>query len=103
MNVVSSEGHYFYKQTTDDDTVCGVYIFTEPDRTVEIHFNYVDVPCENGGLVSVRRKITPNNCTRLLVIPKRELVTVIRRWLGLEWGVIGLEKLGSTEQVVSCF
>lgn len=53
MSVVSSEGHYFYKSVSDDETVCGVYIFTEPDRTVELHFNYLDVSCENGGLVSV--------------------------------------------------
>ncbi|GLV42103.1 uncharacterized protein CBL_04938 [Carabus blaptoides fortunei] len=54
MTVVSSEGHYFYKSPNEDDTVCGIYFFTEPDHTVEIYFNYLDVPCEDSGLVSYR-------------------------------------------------
>jgi hypothetical protein len=52
--VTSEEGQFFLKSTADDaSTVCGVYIVTEPDRLVEVHFDYLDVPCENGGLVSV--------------------------------------------------
>lgn len=53
MVVTSTEGHYFYKSDDEDEKVCGVYIFTEPDRTVEIYFNYLDVPCEDNALVSV--------------------------------------------------
>jgi hypothetical protein len=30
-----------------------VYFVTDPDRKVEVHFDYLDVPCQNGGLVSV--------------------------------------------------
>jgi hypothetical protein len=52
--VTSEEGQFFHKSTADDaSTVCGVYILTDPDRRVEVHFDYLDVPCENRGLVSV--------------------------------------------------
>ncbi|GFG36032.1 hypothetical protein Cfor_01375, partial [Coptotermes formosanus] len=51
--VTSEEGQFFHKSTADDaSTVCGVYILTDPDRRVEVHFDYLDVPCENRGLVS---------------------------------------------------
>lgn len=53
MTVTSEEGHYFYKAGTDDVTVCGVYLLTDPDKLVEIYFDYIDVPCETGGLISV--------------------------------------------------
>ncbi|XP_075231482.1 corticotropin-releasing factor-binding protein [Lycorma delicatula] len=52
MLVTSEEGHYYYKSSTDDVTVCGVYLLTDPDKVVEIYFDYIDLPCETGGLVS---------------------------------------------------
>lgn len=93
MSVVSSDGHYFYKQTTNEETVCGIYIFTDPDRSVEVHFNYLDVSCENGGLVSVSISIG--------VTPGWSFITnsvtfSVRRWLGIEWGILPVER-GSSQ------
>lgn len=56
--MTSDEGDFYHKATSVDGTACGVYIVSEPDQRIEIHFNYLDVPCENGGLVSVRYSIT---------------------------------------------
>lgn len=51
--MTSDEGDFYHKSILADGTACGAYIFSEPDQTIEVHFNYVDVPCDNGGLVSV--------------------------------------------------
>lgn len=51
--VTSEEGHFYYKATGDESTVCGVYLLTDPDKMVEIYFDYLDVPCQTGGLISV--------------------------------------------------
>ena len=57
--VTSEEGQFFFKSTADDaSTLCGVYIITEPDQRVEVHFDYLDVPCEGSGLVSVSGSMT---------------------------------------------
>lgn len=57
--VTSEEGQFFLKSTADDaSTVCGVYFVTEPDQRVEVHFDYLDVPCEGSGLVSVSGSMT---------------------------------------------
>lgn len=53
--MTSEEGDYYHKALSVDGQACGVYIFGEPDQNIEIRFNYLDVPCENGGLVSVRQ------------------------------------------------
>lgn len=53
MAVTSEEGEFFYKAVEDGAAVCGVYFITDPDRRVEVHFGYLDVPCQDGGLVSV--------------------------------------------------
>jgi hypothetical protein len=58
--VTSEEGQFFLKATGDTSMVCGMYIITDPDRRVEVHFEYLDVPCENGGLVSVSGKLRFN-------------------------------------------
>ncbi|XP_023709298.1 corticotropin-releasing factor-binding protein isoform X2 [Cryptotermes secundus] len=50
--VTSEEGQFFLKAADDTSTVCGMYIITDPDRRVEVHFEHLDVPCQNGGLVS---------------------------------------------------
>ena len=52
--MTSDEGDFYHKSTLADGTACGAYIFSEPDEIIEVHFSYLDVPCENGGLVSVR-------------------------------------------------
>lgn len=55
MHLVSEEGVFYYKEMTNPDgSVCGIYIYGEPDQIVEIQFNYLDVTCENGGLVVVK-------------------------------------------------
>lgn len=51
--MTSEEGQFFHKATLADGTACGIYIFSELDQRIEVNFNYLDVPCENGGLVSV--------------------------------------------------
>lgn len=53
IHVTSEEGRFFYKALQDSDQVCGVYFLTDPDKIVEVHFEYFDVPCQEGGLVSV--------------------------------------------------
>ncbi|XP_046426662.1 corticotropin-releasing factor-binding protein [Neodiprion fabricii] len=52
MHVASEPGHYVYKSPSNDQTACGVYFLTDPDRLVELHFTSFDVPCDRGGLVS---------------------------------------------------
>lgn len=55
MHLVTEEGEFYYKEMTNPDgSVCGIYFYGEPDQIVEIQFNYLDVTCENGGLVVVR-------------------------------------------------
>lgn len=51
----SEEGQYYYKaHSQQEGNTCGVYFFTDPDKRIELHFNYLDVECDNGGLVSVK-------------------------------------------------
>uniref|UniRef100_A0A8D8V560 Corticotropin-releasing factor-binding protein n=1 Tax=Cacopsylla melanoneura TaxID=428564 RepID=A0A8D8V560_9HEMI len=52
MLVTSKEGHFFHKSRSPEATACGVYLLTDPDKLVEVYFDYLDVPCETGGLVS---------------------------------------------------
>lgn len=54
MTVWSEEGHLYYKSRTNDPTVCGIYITAKPEQTVHVYFDYVDVPCNSGGLIAVR-------------------------------------------------
>ncbi|XP_023310441.1 corticotropin-releasing factor-binding protein isoform X2 [Anoplophora glabripennis] len=53
IHMTSEEGDFYHKATIVDGNACGAYIFGEPDQIIEIRFNYLDVPCENGGLVAV--------------------------------------------------
>jgi len=53
MTVWSEEGHLYYKSSTNDPTVCGIYIIAKPEQTVHVYFDYVDVPCNTGGLIAV--------------------------------------------------
>ncbi|XP_050343483.1 corticotropin-releasing factor-binding protein [Nymphalis io] len=50
--VTSEEGELFFKSPSDEPTVCGIYMIAEPDKRIQVIFNYLDVPCENGGLVA---------------------------------------------------
>lgn len=52
MLVTSKEGHFFFKSRSTEPVACGVYLLTDPDKIVEVYFDYLDVPCETGGLVS---------------------------------------------------
>ncbi|KAG5872941.1 hypothetical protein JTB14_027431 [Gonioctena quinquepunctata] len=51
--MTSEEGEYYHKAGAVDGQACGAYIFSEPDQLIEIHLNYLNVPCEKGGLISV--------------------------------------------------
>ncbi|XP_063705987.1 corticotropin-releasing factor-binding protein [Culicoides brevitarsis] len=71
MDVRSDEGIYKYTKTIDYNSeknhsnfidvsevadsmrVCGLYLFTDPDKIIEIFIRQLDVDCEFGGLVSV--------------------------------------------------
>ncbi|XP_037296706.1 corticotropin-releasing factor-binding protein-like [Manduca sexta] len=50
--VTSEEGELFFKSPSDEPSVCGIYMIAEPDKRIEVIFNYLDVPCEDGGLVA---------------------------------------------------
>ncbi|XP_013165114.1 PREDICTED: corticotropin-releasing factor-binding protein isoform X2 [Papilio xuthus] len=50
--VTSDEGELFFKSPSDEPSVCGIYMIAEPDKKIQVTFNYLDVPCENGGLVA---------------------------------------------------
>ncbi|XP_065170123.1 corticotropin-releasing factor-binding protein [Atheta coriaria] len=53
IHMSSEEGQYYYKaHSQQEGNTCGVYFFTDPDKRIELHFNYLDVECDNGGLVS---------------------------------------------------
>ncbi|XP_048520060.1 corticotropin-releasing factor-binding protein isoform X2 [Dendroctonus ponderosae] len=54
VHMISEEGVFYHKaKTTPDGLACGIYIFGASNQKVEIHFNYLNVPCENGGLIAV--------------------------------------------------
>jgi hypothetical protein len=72
MHVTSEEGIFTYRKAlrkqpraydgmhlVDSDQsepqVCGVYFMTDPDKVVEVEVEYMDVSCELGGLLGVRR------------------------------------------------
>ncbi|XP_032513099.2 corticotropin-releasing factor-binding protein [Danaus plexippus] len=50
--VTSEEGELFFKSPSDEPIVCGIYMIADPDKRIQVIFNYLDVPCENGGLVA---------------------------------------------------
>ncbi|XP_049770633.1 corticotropin-releasing factor-binding protein [Schistocerca cancellata] len=66
VTVTSEGGQFFYKAgpppppphgvltpgAAPEVPVCGVYLLADPDRAIEVHFDFLDVPCETGGLVS---------------------------------------------------
>lgn len=52
MLVTSEPGHYFFKAAGDDPTVCGVYLMTDPDKIIQLQFDFLDLPCNSGGLVA---------------------------------------------------
>jgi hypothetical protein len=70
MTVTSDEGQFFHKAADDSAAVCGVYFITDPERTVELHFDYLDVPCDSGGLVTVSQELrAPYTRTAVLTAP----------------------------------
>jgi hypothetical protein len=56
MTVMSEEGNYYFKGDTGGE-VCGLYLLTDPDRRVHLTLNYADIPCAQGGLISVSRRL----------------------------------------------
>ncbi|XP_065212220.1 corticotropin-releasing factor-binding protein [Planococcus citri] len=56
MTVTSEKGHYYYKATREmyelENAACGVYMMANPDEVIQIHFDYIDMPCENNEIVS---------------------------------------------------
>ncbi|XP_050664481.1 corticotropin-releasing factor-binding protein isoform X2 [Leptidea sinapis] len=50
--VTSEEGELFFKSPSNEPVVCGIYMIAEPDKRIQVTFNYLDVPCDNGGLVA---------------------------------------------------
>ncbi|XP_063377019.1 corticotropin-releasing factor-binding protein [Cydia fagiglandana] len=50
--MTSDEGEIFFKSPSDEPVVCGIYMIADPDQRIQVTFNYLDVPCENGGLVA---------------------------------------------------
>ncbi|EFN70026.1 Corticotropin-releasing factor-binding protein [Camponotus floridanus] len=53
MFVTSENGPFSYISPSDSDDVCGIYFLTDPDRTIEVHFESFDVPCDHHGLLAV--------------------------------------------------
>lgn len=50
--VTAEEGELFFKSPSDEPSVCGIYMIAEPDKRIHVTFKYLDVPCDNGGLVA---------------------------------------------------
>lgn len=46
------EGVFYYKSKGKGDT-CGLFFITDPDKSIKITINYLDVECLQGGLISV--------------------------------------------------
>lgn len=55
----------YYKSQTNDPTVCGIYIIAKPEQTVHVYFDYVDVPCNTGGLIAVSANERSDTYVRL--------------------------------------
>lgn len=57
MTVTSEKGHYYYKAQEDsyilESYTCGVYLMANPDEIIQVHFDYIDMSCENNEIVSV--------------------------------------------------
>ncbi|CAL1676542.1 unnamed protein product [Lasius platythorax] len=77
MFVTSESGPFSYVSTSNSDDVCGIYFLTDPDRTVEIHFDSYDVPCDHRGLLAVvdgwelNGELFPNEGDHILPIKDR--------------------------------
>ena len=56
--MVSEEGEYRYVRNPSKDTfggseqTCGVYMVAKADQVIEVDFEYIDVDCDGGGLVT---------------------------------------------------
>lgn len=69
MHVASDEGLYSFRKSppnqpagtsTEDETispsapvVCGLYVVADPDRVIEMTVKYVNVDCDDGGMMGV--------------------------------------------------
>src|SRR4051812_33772396 len=53
MTITMEEGVYHYKATGNSEQVCGLYLLAEPDRSIIVTVDYLDVDCKRRGLISV--------------------------------------------------
>ncbi|VVC40172.1 Hypothetical protein CINCED_3A011171 [Cinara cedri] len=71
------EGHLYYKSRNNDPTVCGIYIIAKPEQTVHVYFDFMDVPCNMGGLIAfvdgweLNGQLFPNELDHQLPIEDR--------------------------------
>lgn len=54
MQVIGQPGTYIVRPTTDQDRPCGVYLAGLHNEIITIDIQYLDVSCENEGVVAVR-------------------------------------------------
>jgi hypothetical protein len=52
------EGLHLVESESNEPQVCGVYFLTDPDKVVEVEVEFMDVSCELGGLLGVRKEIS---------------------------------------------
>jgi len=52
VKITLDEGVYHFK-SRGGDQVCGLYLAADPDKSIHITFDYLDVRCMDKGLVSV--------------------------------------------------
>lgn len=46
------EGIFHYKSRGGSRT-CGIYMVSDPDKVIAVTIEYLDVQCQQGGLISV--------------------------------------------------
>ncbi|OXA46805.1 Corticotropin-releasing factor-binding protein [Folsomia candida] len=53
VKITLEEGVYHFKSRGGSDQVCGLYLVSDPDKAIVIHVDYIDVRCQDKGLISV--------------------------------------------------
>lgn len=51
----SFDGMHLVEAESSEPQVCGVYFMTDPDKVVEVEIEFLDVSCELGGLMGVKK------------------------------------------------
>lgn len=52
VKITFDEGIFHYKSRAGSRT-CGLYLTADPDKVISITIEYIDVLCQQGGLISV--------------------------------------------------